>query len=177
MLEALLAGCGGAPRIYELNAVRAPAVYARRAAVRVRIPSALPALDGDRILERNASGLALLPDFSLGDRLPEVVAAKVVETLRKAHIRASSERETADVDYDLRVEIKDFAFDARSQTGKVTLAAKLVALGSGAVIASQVFSVSGAAPSSDPQAAVAALDAALRKAMLAMTTFVAAAIY
>jgi cholesterol transport system auxiliary component len=178
LFAAMLSGCGvGAPRVYQLEPVQVAAKFARRATVRVRIPKAVATLDGDRILQRNVgSSLSLLPDVALGDRLPELVADKVVETLRAAHIRASGERETADVDYDLQLEIKDFVFDATHQNVKVRIAARLVALANGRVVAAKVFSSNRAVPSSDPETVVAALNAALGKTLAAMTTLVAAGI-
>jgi ABC-type uncharacterized transport system auxiliary subunit len=141
------------------------------------VPIAATTLDGDRILERQAGGgLALLPGVALNDRLPEVVATRVVETLRDAHIRASDERGTANVDYDLRLEIKDFAYDAEKRTVKVTFVAKMVGLGNGAVVASRMFSSGGAVDGSDPVAIVEALDQAFRRVLAALPPFVAAAI-
>ena len=176
-LEILLAGCASAPRPYVFHAVPAPKTYAWRASLRVRTPTAVRALDGERILVRTGADLALLPDVSLGDRLPEVIAADVVETLRGAHIRASGERESANVDFDLQLEIRVFEFDAPNKTVAVTIAAKLVALANGRTIASKVFSARDALASSDPKAIVVALDEALHKTLTPLTTFVAAAIH
>ena len=174
-----LAACGGgAPRIYPLDPVVSAAVFARRASVRVRLPKTIAALDGDRIVQRNAGAdLALLPDIALGGRLPEVVADRIVATLRKARLRAFGEGETADVDFDLQLAIKDFGFDATRRTVSVTIAAKLVALANGRVIASKTFSDSAAAPSADPEAVFAALAATFAKTLTAMTVFVGASLY
>lgn len=177
MLGVLLAGCSGAPQVHVINAAPTGAIFARRAAVRVRIPSTPATLDGDRILVRAAgSGLALLPGVALSERLPEAVAASVTETLRNAHIRASGERQSADVDYDLRLEIRDFAFDAKKQTVKVTIAVRIVALASGQAVASRTFSASGPVNAFDAMVIAAALDRAFRQVLIALPPFVAAAI-
>lgn len=175
MLCLLLGGCalitGGEapPDTYDLpmtSVGRAKGVVA--AQLTVRQPVALRSLDTDRILVREGAGrLAYYPTAAWGDRLPNVVQARLAASLEEAgRFRAIiTNGEGLSAEYGLAVEIR--AFEVRVQPGStravVDFYVKMVDERRNEVVASKQFSAEAPATRDDVLSGVNALREAFQK--------------
>lgn len=175
-LGAALAGCASAPRVaYDLSAAAPGKLRASQTQIRVRTPTATAELDTDRILVRGAdNSLAVLAGAQWADRLPSLIAARLIQTFQNGHgPHAIGEGGGAAADYDLETDLRAFEVEADARQVDVDIAVKLVAVQGGRVAATRIFKITAPLASTAPDVATAALDQALSKAMVDIVDFVA----
>jgi len=175
-LTLALAGCAGmgglvapaAPQAYDLAAARSFPRHVGRGRGQLVIvePTALAPLDGTTILVRPAPGeAARLPDAQWEDRLPKLMQARILQSFENAN-RLRMVGRPADkiaTDYVLLTELRAFEISAADDSAVVEVAAKIVAEGSGRIVAARVFRVTMPTPAMQGPGAVAALNEAFVK--------------
>ena len=134
-------------------------------------PTALAILDSERIVVRPAQGeLAYLGNSQWSDRLPKLLQARIVQSFENAsRLRAvgrPGDRVTAD--YQLVTDVRAFQVSVADNGvfAEVEISAKIVADRSGRIVAARVFRATLPAASSEPPAAVAALDDAFHRVVV-----------
>jgi len=174
----LLAGCGSLSAPPQTFDLRAPDMVkpARpgRAQLVIAEPTALQALDSDRILVRSGDGqVSYLPAAQWSDRLPNLVQARLIQTFENADRIGSVGRPSDKLtpDATLVADIRDFEIQAGgAATAVVAISAKIVSESTGRIVAAQVFSASVPAGVTGPQAS-AALDQAMQTVLREIVTW------
>jgi cholesterol transport system auxiliary component len=171
-----LAGCAAIiPRapsdIFDLSApTEAVGPAHGRLQVLVPEPSAIKALDTDRIAARpSSSEYAYLPRAVWSDSLPKLLQARLMETLQNSgRVRAAAlPGQGLVIDYQLVVDIR--AFELSNGEAVAEFAVKLMDDRTGRVARTRTFRHVAAVSSSEPQAVVAGLDAAMDAAFVEIT--------
>lgn len=167
-LSLVLAACGGGapPQTFDLSAPRDVVAGKGRGILVVSEPSALAALDSNRILiTTSASGLAYLPNAQWADRLPRLVQVRLIQTFENgSRIQAVGRPGDRLVPVaQLNSEIRSFGIDERSGEAVVEISVKIVNDRTGRILAGRIFTSRQPAGSSDGAAASAALDLALQR--------------
>jgi cholesterol transport system auxiliary component len=163
----LLAGCGGGQPARTTFDLTAPMDIGRvggsRAQLVVNEPTAVQALDTDRILVRDASALAYLPDAQWADRLPRLMQTRMIQAFENAsrlgRVGRPGDRVVADVA--LNADIRSFGIEAASGEAVVEITARIVSDRTGRVLAARAFSARLPANPSNGAASAQALDQAL----------------
>ncbi len=176
----LLAGCAGnAPSaLYGLNAASFEAVPGRSRAVQVLVPRprALKALDSDYIaVVENGMIYSYFPQAAWTDALPNVVQAKIVETLQgTGRLRGVGvPGEGLLIDYQLQTEVRSFELRVDgANRGLVEISAKLVNDRNGRTIGTQVFRAETPTGGSSVDQAVAALNASADRVFTDMASWI-----
>ncbi len=171
----LLSACGGGPPplTFDLSAPRGAVrrLSGGSRAIVVQEPSAIAALDSERIVVRAAGGeLTYLPRAQWADRLPRLVQARLIQTFEnrgRAAVGRPTDRITGDVQ--LIVDIRNFEVREASRDAYVEMAAKIVGGTSGDVATARLFSASASVGTIDGAGATAALDQALARVLLDVT--------
>jgi cholesterol transport system auxiliary component len=166
------------PDTYDLTApTRVTARGSGRAQIMITEPTALAAIDSDRILVHPGnSEVTYLPGAQWADRLPRLVQARMVQTFENAHrigmVGRPEDKFTPDAT--LVTEIRDFQIEAGgSPVAVVTIAARVVSQNTGRIVAANLFTARVPASAATGRPASAALDQALQKVLvdiLAWTT-------
>ena len=160
-----LAGCGGGSSAVQTFDLTAPVHLMARGArgqFIVNEPVAVLPADSDRIVIRTGpESVAYLAGAQWADRLPKLLQARLVQTFENAHLLRSVGRPGLTSDFAVASEIRRFEVDVTTGQAVVEVSAKLVADGSGRIVAAKIFSASMPSPASGPPAMAAALDAAM----------------
>ncbi|MCJ2129660.1 ABC-type transport auxiliary lipoprotein family protein [Methylobacterium sp. E-045] len=165
-LSAVLGGCGGgAPMTFDLAALPSsgrPSAAAR--SISVAEPVGLQPFEQDRIIVRQAGGaLSFLGGGQWADRLPRLVQTRLIQSLENSGRLKSVSRPGDKIvaDYALISEIR--AFDIASNSGEavVDVSAKLIADGTGKVVAARIFTARVPVAKIEAGSAAVGLDAAL----------------
>ncbi|GBU19263.1 MULTISPECIES: ABC-type transport auxiliary lipoprotein family protein [Methylobacterium] len=177
LIAAALGGCGGAaPLTFDLAAVPGQARQGAVArAIVVSEPTGLQPFESDRIIVREPGGaLSFLGGGQWADRLPRLIQTRLVQSLENSGRLRSVSRPGDKVasDYQLISEIRAFDIAAGSGEAVVDLSAKLIADGSGKVVAARVFTARVPVAKVDPGTAAAGLDAALANVLADMVRWV-----
>jgi len=182
-LVAACAGGGGTPTaIFDLSSTATPAEGRSRQQTQLLIPEpwALKAYNTDSIAVR-ASPLEIsyFAKVLWADRLPRLVQSKVLQSFENSgRVRAAGlPGEGLVINYQVLLEIR--AFELRtdgSRRGYVEIAAKLLDDTNGRVVRNEVFTAESPASSDQPEAAVAALDRALKQVLDALVKWTLASI-
>jgi cholesterol transport system auxiliary component len=162
----LLAGCGGgpAPATYDLTAVRQGL---RRSGggrlIIVAEPTAIFALDSERIVVRSANGeITYLPRAQWSDRLPRLVQARLIQSFENAgHAAVGRPTDRLAAAAQLLIDIRTFEVREGTREAAVEVAAKLVTSGSGRISNARLFGATAPVGAIDGQGATQALDQAL----------------
>lgn len=167
----LLAGCGGpTPTTFDLSA---PSGFGRvggsRAVMVVAQPTAVQALDSDRLIVKDSSGaLSFLGSAQWADRIPALVQARLIQTFENASrigsVSGPGQRIVPDVQ--LNTDIRSFNIDAASGTAVVEITAKVVGDRTGQIQRARLFSARVPASSVDGPGAAQALDRALSQVLI-----------
>lgn len=172
----LLGGCSTlisapAPATYDLTAPKDVSARGNsRAQIMVAEPTALQAINSDRILVHGANGqISYLPAAQWADRLPLLVQARLIQTFENAHrigmVGRPDDKFTPDAL--LVTELRDFQIDAgATPVAVVTVAARVVSQKSGRIVAANLFSARVPTSGLNGQQATSALDQALRKVLV-----------
>ncbi len=179
-LALALAACGGsAPETFDLSATAVPPIHKLRAQLAIREPVASLDLDTQRILVRTGpETLAYLAGAQWSDRLPTLVQTRLVQTFQNAHLIQSVARAGAGfaADYSLELDIRNFELDVKAAQAHIDVAAKIVAIHSGRVVAARIFEAHVPTTGTGGAEATAALNAALATVMTQIVGFVGAQI-
>ncbi|UZF92734.1 ABC-type transport auxiliary lipoprotein family protein [Bosea sp. NBC_00550] len=169
--SALLAGCGGStPTTFDLSA---PSGFGRvggsRAVMIVAEPTAVQALDSDRVIVKDSSGaLSFVGGAQWADRIPALVQARLIQTFENASrvgsVSAPGQRIQPDVQ--LNTDIRSFNIDAASGTAVVAITAKIVGDRTGQIQRARLFSARVPAGAVDGAGATQALDRALSQVLV-----------
>jgi cholesterol transport system auxiliary component len=141
-----------------------------RAQIMVAEPTALQAINSDRIVVRPGSGeVTYLPGAQWADRLPVLVQARLIQTFENAHrtgmVGRPDDKFTPDAL--LVTEIRDFQIEAGSSpTAVVTVAARVVSQSTGRITAASLFTSRVPAAGMSGEQTTSALDQALRKVLV-----------
>lgn len=169
-------GGGGEQKLatFDLGApAPGPAVKVVAAQVLVPEPSALKALNSERILVRpSGSEIAYLPGAQWSDRLPHLIQQRLVQTFENVgHVRAGMPGQGLSIDYQVVTELRSFDYDAGTRKARIELGVKLMNDRTGKVVASDVFG--GETPVADetPASVTAGLDALLMTEMKAIVAW------
>lgn len=168
----LLAGCGGgsAPTTYDLSAPRDfGRIGGARAALMVQEPTAVQALDSDRVIVKDSAGaLSFLGGAQWADRVPKLVQVRLIQTFengsRLGSVARPGDRITPDVQ--LITDIRSFNIDAASGAAVVEISAKLVGDRTGDIRRARLFSARVPAGAVDGAGATQALDRALSQVLV-----------
>jgi phospholipid/cholesterol/gamma-HCH transport system substrate-binding protein len=129
-------------------------------------PTAVVALDSQRILVQPADGAAASPEGAQwGDTVPKLLQARIIQSFENAdYVRVNRPSDAFSADYQLMIDLHRFQIDvAPEPVSNIEFSAKLVNT-SGQVLAAKVFGASAPAIDTGADAAVKALNLAFEKA-------------
>jgi cholesterol transport system auxiliary component len=159
------------PTTYDLTApTQVTARGNGRAQIMIAEPTALQAINSDRIVVRPGSGeVTYLPGAQWADRLPVLVQARLIQTFENAHrigmVGRPDDKFTPDAL--LVTEIRDFQIEASgSPVAVVTVAARVVSQSTGRITAASLFTARVPVAGLTGAQASSALDQALRKVLV-----------
>jgi cholesterol transport system auxiliary component len=178
LLTGLVAACSSAPpATFDLSAVpgQARAGTARRSIV-ISEPSALQALEADRIIVKDpAGGLSFLGGGQWADRLPRLIQTRLIQSLENARQLGAVSRpgDRVAADYQLISEIRAFEVQAGTGEAVVEISARLVAADSAKVVAARVFRAATPVPAINAGNAAQGLDRSLSQVLAEMVRWIA----
>jgi cholesterol transport system auxiliary component len=176
----LVGACSGPPpQTFDLSAASPPPEHRLRAQIAVREPIASPDLDSQRILVRTGPDtVAYLAGAQWSDRLPALVQSRLVQTFQNARLLRSVARAGSGpaADYSLELDLRAFELDVADAQANVDIAAKIIAVDSGRVVAAKIFKTQTPATGTDGPAAATALNTALTAVMAEIVAFTVAQI-
>ena len=170
-----LSGCasGPPPTLYDLAAATPPPAHAVRGQFRVGQATATADLDSDHILVRDSQTLATLAGARWPETLPGLFRARLAQSFQNAGLARWIDGPAANASYEVDLDIRAFELDAQSKEVNVDIAAWIVALGSGRIVADQIFTLRTPVASTDPANVAAAMDQAASTVMTEIVAFVA----
>lgn len=170
-----LSACASGPSgtLYDLSAARPPPAHAVGAQFRVGQPTATADLDSDRFLVRNSQTLATLAGARWPQTLPALFRARLVQSFQNAGLARWIDGAAANANYEVDLDIRAFELDVQSKEVNVDIAAWIVSLGSGRIVADQIFTLRTPVASTDPADVAAAMDQAASTVMTEIVAFVA----
>jgi cholesterol transport system auxiliary component len=174
-LAAALVGCASGPSgtLYDLSAARPPPTHAVRAQFRIGQATATADLDSDHFLVRDSQTLATLADARWPESLPALFRARLAQSFQNAGLARWIDGPAANANYEIDLDIRAFELDAETKEVHVDIAAWIVALGSGRIIADRIFTVRTPATSTGAADVAAAMDQAASTVMTEIVAFVA----
>jgi len=174
-LALALSACasGPAPNLYDLSAANPPPARAVRAQFRVGQATATADLDSDHILVRESQSLATLAGARWPEPLPALFRARLAESFQNAGLARWIDGTAATANYEVDLDIRAFEFDAQTKEVHVDIAAWIVSLGSGRIMANEIFSLRTPVTSTDAPNVAAAMDQAASTVMTDIVAFVA----
>jgi cholesterol transport system auxiliary component len=173
LCAALLAGCSGgsASRTFDLTAPRDAGKIGggSRAALVVAEPSTVQVFDSERIIVRDqGGGLSTLPGGQWADRLPRLIQTRLIQTFENSSRLGAVARPGERVlpDWQLNLDIRNFAIESGTGQAVVEISAKLVRDRTGRVQGARLFTARVPVGSIDPDNAAQALDRALSEVLV-----------
>jgi cholesterol transport system auxiliary component len=168
LIALALAGCAGGDSALQTFELIAPKDYgdvrAARGTLSVALPTALQALDSERVVVQPQPGVInYLGGTRWSDRLPRLVQARIVEAFEngkriRAVVRGGGQFRS---DYQLATEIREFGVIIASEpTAVVEISARIVNERTGRVVASQAFTGRADTTAVDGASATAAINTA-----------------
>ena len=139
-----LAACAsGAPTMFDLAAAKPPPARGLRGQIRIGQPTATADLDSDRILVRDIPlMLATLAGARWSEALPALFRTRLAQSFQNAGLAHSIDGPAANADYEVDLDIRAFEFDAADEAkSHVDVAAWIVSLGTGRIVADQIFTL------------------------------------
>ena len=150
-----------------------PPAHARPSAFRVGQATATADLDSDHFLVRESQTLATLAGARWPEPLPALFRARLAESFQNAGLARSIDGPAANANYEVDLDIRAFELDAQSKEVHVDIAAWIVSLGSGRIMADQIFTLRIPVTSTDAANVAAAMDQAASTVMTDIVAFVA----
>jgi cholesterol transport system auxiliary component len=165
------AGGDGGLQTFELSAPRDFGdVRSARGTLSVALPTALAALDSERVVVQPTPGeINYLGGARWSDRLPRVVQARIVEAFEngkrvRAVVRGGGQFRS---DYQLATELREFGvLVGEEPTALVEISARIVNERTGRVLAAEVFRARAASGSVDGPSATAAINTAFGNVLI-----------
>ena len=159
--------------MFDLAAATPPTTHGVRAQFRVGQATATADLDSDHILVRNSQTLETLAGARWSESLPGLFRARLAESFQNAGLARWIDGPAANASYEVDLDIRAFELDAQSKEVNVDIAAWIVSLGSGRIVADQIFTLRAPVESTDPAHVAAAMDQAASTLMTDIVAFVA----
>jgi cholesterol transport system auxiliary component len=174
-LALALSACASGPTgtLYDLAAATPPPAHAVRAQFRVGQATATADLDSDHILVRESQALATLADARWPEPLPALFRARLAQSFQNAGLARWIDGPAANANYEVDLDIRAFELDAQTKEIHVDIAAWIVSLGSGRIMADQIFTLRTPVASTDAANVAAAMDQAASTVMSEIVAFVA----
>ncbi len=174
-LALALSACASGPtgNLYDLSAARPPPAHAVRGQFRVGQATATADLDSDHFLVRESQTLATLAGARWPEPLPALFRARLAESFQNAGLARWIDGPAANANYEVDLDIRAFELDAQSKEVNIDIAAWIVSLGSGRIVADQIFTLRTPVTSTDPANVAAAMDQAASTVMSEIVAFVA----
>jgi phospholipid/cholesterol/gamma-HCH transport system substrate-binding protein len=174
------------PNYFDLNAPRTfpPSEKPAKSQLIVLEPTALLALDTQRIITSGASDGTSSDNAQWSDTIPKLVQAKIVQSFENSNYLGAVARplEGLNADYQLAIDLRSFQVSTVEATAgqsplpdlmaHVEFAAKILGE-NGRIIGSRTFEAAMPAPDAKAPAAAAALDEAFGKAVTGLVVWVA----
>jgi cholesterol transport system auxiliary component len=175
VLALALSACasGPPPTLYDLAAATPPQAHAVRSQFRIGQATATADLDSDHILVRESQTLATLAGAQWPESLPALFRARLAESFQNAGLARSIDGPAANASYEVDLDIRAFELDAQTKEIHVDIAAWIVSLGSGRIMADQIFTLRTPVESTDAAHVAAAMDQAASTVMTEIVAFVA----
>ncbi|MCW5717241.1 MAG: membrane integrity-associated transporter subunit PqiC [Bauldia sp.] len=179
-----LSGCsiisGPAPQTFTLTA---PATIpnlrgSTSAQILITEPSALDALNTERIVVTEGTQVSYYPGTQWVDRLPVLIQTKIVETFVNSG-RAPAvgvPGEGLSIDYAILTEVRAFEYDAITGVARVDIFARIMNDRNGRVVTTRLFSSAATVPSDNAGTVSAALNLALQDVLGQLVNWTLAAI-
>ena len=174
-LALALSACASGPTgtLYDLSAARPPPARAVRAQFRVGQPTATADLDSDRLLVRDSQTLATLAGARWPESLPGLFRARLAQSFQNAGLARWIDGPAATANYEVDLDIRAFELDAQTKEIHVDIAAWIVSLGTGRIMADEIFTLRTPVASTDPADVAAAMNQAASAVMTEIVAFVA----
>ncbi|HEY3620887.1 MAG TPA: ABC-type transport auxiliary lipoprotein family protein [Roseiarcus sp.] len=164
---------GPPPTLYDLAAATPPPAHAVRAQFRIGQATATADLDSDHILVRESQKLATLGGTAWPEPLPALFRARLAESFQNAGLARWIDGPAANANYEVDLDIRAFELDVQTKEIHVDIAAWIVSLGSGRIMADQIFTLRTPVASTDAANVAAAMDQAASTVMTEIVAFVA----
>lgn len=170
LLGAVLSACSGSPQRTTFD-LTAPGDVGRTSGSRTQLvinePTAVQALDSDRILVREGGALSYLPDGQWADRLPKLFQVRLIQTFENAsqlgRVGRPGDRVVADLA--LNADIRSFGIDTETSQAVVEVTVRVVSDRTGRVASARGFSARVPVGSISGASAAAALDQAMSQVL------------
>jgi cholesterol transport system auxiliary component len=175
MLVLALSACasGPPPTLYDLAAARPPPGHAVRGQFRIGQATATAELDSDHILVRESQTLAILAGAAWSEPLPALFRARLAQSFQNAGLARWIDGPAANASYEVDLDIRAFELDSQTKEIHVDIAAWIVSLGSGRIMADQIFTLQTPVESTDAAHVAAAMDQGASTVMTEIVAFVA----
>ena len=121
----------------------------------------------------NSQTLATLAGARWPQTLPALFRARLVQSFQNAGLARWIDGAAANANYEVDLDIRAFELDVQSKEVNVDIAAWIVSLGSGRIVADQIFTLRTPVASTDPADVAAAMDQAASTVMTEIVAFVA----
>jgi cholesterol transport system auxiliary component len=168
LIALALTGCAGGDSSLQTFELIAPKEYgdvrAARGTLSVALPTALQALDSERVVVQPTPGVInYLGGARWADRLPRIVQARIVEAFEngkriRAVVRGGGQFRS---DFQLATELREFGVLVGNEpTALVEISARIVNERTGRVVAAEVFTARAETSSVDGPSATAAINTA-----------------
>ena len=174
-LALAISACASGPSgtLYDLSAARPPPAHPVRAQFRVGQATATAELDSDHILVRESQTLATLAGARWPQPLTGLFRARLAQSFQNAGLARWIDGPAATANYEIDLDIRAFEFDAETKEVHIDIAAWVVALGSGRIVADRIFTLRTPVASTDAADVAAAMDQAASTVMTQIVAFVA----
>ncbi len=174
LLALVLSACasGPPPSLYDLTAATPPPAHAVRSQFRIGQATATADLDSDHILVRESQTLATLAGAQWPEPLPTLFRARLAESFQNAGLARWIDGPAANATYEVDLDIRAFELDSQTKEIHVDIAAWIVSLGSGKIVADQIFAIRMPVASTDAANVAAAMDQAASTIMSEIVAFV-----
>jgi len=164
---------GPPPNMYDLAAATPPRAHPVRAQFRVGQPTATADLDSDHILVRESQTLATLAGARWPQPLPALFRARLAQSFQNAGLARFIDGPAANANYEVDLDIRAFELDAPAKEVHIDIAVWIVSLGTGRIVADQIFTLRTPVASTADADVVAAMDQAASTVMTEIVAFVA----
>lgn len=179
-LALAVAGCsvfsGPPPETFDLTApASVPTRGTTAAQILIPEPSALKALDSERIVVTTGARISYYPDAQWPDRLPRLFQAKAVQAFEQSKKARAVGRpgEGLSIDFQLLIDIRAFEYVSNGDSGsaKVEISAKILNDRNGRVVSSKILTAQAPVARDSASGVVAGVDAALNEVLVDLVSW------
>jgi cholesterol transport system auxiliary component len=179
-LALALSGCGflkgPPPETFDLTAPESvPVKGATAAQILIPEPSALKALDSERIVVTTGSKISYYPDAQWPDRLPRLFQAKAVQAFEQSRKARAVGRpgEGLSIDFQLVIDIRAFEYVSDGDDGyaRVEISAKILNDRNGRVVSTKILTAEAPVTKDSAAGVVAGVDTALNEVLVELVSW------